>query len=78
MLRLDYQPDKLEPRADGSYSNTRVHMYGTLSIEVSPAVVASDESSHIVVEHSSCRHLRGSSKLFFLLLIGLTSEHHIA
>jgi transposase InsO family protein len=39
VLRLVYRPDKLEPRAVGPYSITRVHTNGTLSIEVSPGVV---------------------------------------
>jgi hypothetical protein len=39
VLRLVYQPDKLEPRAVGPYPITRVHTNGTLSIEVSPGVV---------------------------------------
>jgi hypothetical protein len=36
VLRLAYRPDKLEPRAFGPYTITRVHTNGTLSIEVSP------------------------------------------
>jgi transposase InsO family protein len=39
VLRLAYRPDKLEPRAFGPYTITRVHTNGTLSIEVSPGVV---------------------------------------
>jgi transposase InsO family protein len=39
VLRLVYQPDKLEARAIGPYTITRVHSNGTLSIEVSPGVI---------------------------------------
>ena len=39
VLKLTYQPDKLEPRATGPYSVTRTHTNGTLSIEISPGVI---------------------------------------
>jgi transposase InsO family protein len=39
VLKLVYNPDKLEPRATGPYTITRVHQNGTLSIELSPGVI---------------------------------------
>jgi transposase InsO family protein len=39
VLRLQYRPDKLEPRAVGPYTITRVHANGTVSIAVSPGVI---------------------------------------
>jgi hypothetical protein len=39
VLKLSYKPDKLEPRATGPFTITRVHVNGTLSIELSPGVI---------------------------------------
>jgi transposase InsO family protein len=39
VLKLTYQPDKLEPRATGPYAVARTHTNGTLSIEISPGVI---------------------------------------
>ncbi|KAG7340293.1 integrase core domain containing protein [Nitzschia inconspicua] len=39
VLKLTYNPDKLQPRATGPYKITRVHQNGTLSIQLSPGVV---------------------------------------
>jgi transposase InsO family protein len=39
ILKLTYFPDKLEPRATGPFTITRVHANGTLSIQLSPGVI---------------------------------------
>jgi transposase InsO family protein len=39
VLKLVYNPDKLEPRAVGPYPITRVHTNGTLSIQISAGVI---------------------------------------
>jgi len=39
VLKLNYQPDKLEPRAVGPFPITRVHANGTVTIEISPGVL---------------------------------------
>jgi hypothetical protein len=39
VLKLIYQPDKLEARATGPFPITRVHTNGTVTIETSPGVV---------------------------------------
>ncbi|KAG7346017.1 reverse transcriptase RNA-dependent DNA polymerase [Nitzschia inconspicua] len=39
VLKLVYNPGKLEPRAKGPYSITRVHANGTLSIQLAPGVI---------------------------------------
>jgi transposase InsO family protein len=39
VLKLVYNPAKLEPRAIGPYTITRVHTNGTLSIQITPGVV---------------------------------------
>ncbi|KAG7350439.1 hypothetical protein IV203_009799 [Nitzschia inconspicua] len=39
VLKLTYNPDKLQPRATGPYKIIRVHQNGTLSIQLSPGVV---------------------------------------
>ena len=39
VLKLEYKPDKLAPRATGPYPIIRVHTNGTLTIRLSPTVV---------------------------------------
>ena len=39
VLKLVYQPDKLDPRATGPYRIDRVHTNGTITIELSPGVL---------------------------------------
>ena len=39
VLKLKFQPDKLEPRAEGPYRVERVHANGTLSIRLQPGVI---------------------------------------
>jgi transposase InsO family protein len=39
VLKLVYNPAKLEPRAIGPYTITRVHTNGTLSIQITPGVI---------------------------------------
>ena len=39
VLKLTYQPDKLEPRATGPFTIKKTHVNGTLSIELSPGVI---------------------------------------
>mmetsp|Transcript_24155 Transcript_24155/g.44924 ORF Transcript_24155/g.44924 Transcript_24155/m.44924 type:complete len:177 (+) Transcript_24155:849-1379(+) len=39
VLKLQYKPDKLEPRATGPFPVERVHANGTLSIRISPTVL---------------------------------------
>jgi transposase InsO family protein len=39
VLKLIFQPDKLDPRASGPFTITRVHTNGTVTIETSPGVI---------------------------------------
>jgi hypothetical protein len=39
VLKLKFQPDKLDPRAEGPYRVERVHANGTLSIRLQPGVI---------------------------------------
>jgi hypothetical protein len=39
VLKIKFQPDKLEHRADGLYRVERVHANGTLSIRLQPGVI---------------------------------------
>jgi hypothetical protein len=51
VLKLSYEPDKLEPRATGPFMVTRVHANGTLSIELSPVVVKRINLCHVKPHH---------------------------